>query len=155
MNMPLLADILQRVPPSRESRMSSAGFAAWVCWQDELDPAVAQTLQDYGGMSLAAERDQGLWFFFNADVLLALARLSVWATFNNLKASVIVFPAKLVLGNKRELGLSVETLLSNQSLQAAQKLDLWLHPQLREHGESIPGLAFEKKSLVSGMAKIA
>ncbi|MDR0238711.1 MAG: hypothetical protein LBI88_00590 [Deltaproteobacteria bacterium] len=135
--------------------MSSAGFAAWVCWQNELDPAVSQTLQDYGGMSLATERDQGLWFFFNADVLLALARLSVWATFNNLKVSIVVFPAKLVLGNKRELGLSAETLLSNQSLQAAQKLDLWLHPQLREHGESIPGLAFEKKSLVSGMAKIA
>ncbi|MCL2122841.1 MAG: tetratricopeptide repeat protein, partial [Desulfovibrionaceae bacterium] len=135
--------------------MSSAGFAAWVCWQDELDPAVAQTLQDYGGMSLAAERDQGLWFFFSADVLLALARLSVWATFNNLKVSVVVFPAKLVLGNKRELGLSVETLLSNQSIHAAQKLDIWLHPKLREHGESIPGLSFEEKSLLQGMARIA
>ena len=153
--MPLLADILQRVPPSKESRMSSAGFAAWVCWPDELDPAVAQTLQDYGGMSLAADRDQSLWFFFSFDVLLALARLSVWANFNSLKVSLVVFPAKLVLGNKRELGLSVETLLGNQALHAAQKLDVWLHPKLREYGESIPGLAFEEKSLLQGMAKIA
>jgi len=155
MYMPQLADILQRVPPSKASRMSSAGFAAWVCWQDELDPAVAQTLQDYGGMSLATDRDQGLWFFFNADVLLALARLSVWATFNNLKVSVVVFPAKLVLGNKRELGLSVETLLGNQLLHVAHKLDIWLHPKLREHGESIPGVVFEEKGLLPGMAKIA
>ncbi|MDR2696598.1 MAG: tetratricopeptide repeat protein, partial [Deltaproteobacteria bacterium] len=135
--------------------MSSAGFAAWVCWQEGLDPAVAQTLQDCGGMSMAADRDQCLWFFFNFDILLALARLSVWAKFNNIRVSIVVFPAKLVFGNKREFGLAVETLLSNQSLLAAQNLDIWLHPKLREYGESIPGLTFEAKNLLPGMAKIS
>ena len=135
--------------------MSSAGFAAWVCWENALDPAVAQTLQDYGGMSIATDRDQGLWFFFSFDILLALARLSVWATFNNLKVSIAAFPAKLVLGNKREIGLSVDTLLSKQSFHSSQSLDIWLHPKLREHGESVPGLAFEEKLLLQGMPKIA
>jgi tetratricopeptide (TPR) repeat protein len=151
----MLADLLQRVPPGKESRMSSAGFAAWVCWQEALDPAVAQTLQDYGGMSIAVERDQSLWFFFTLDVLLALARLCVWAKFNNLKVAIVVFPAKLVLGNKRELGLTVETSLSNQALHVSENLDIWLHPKLREHGEGIPGLSFEGKTLLPGMAKAA
>jgi len=153
--MPMLADMLQRVPPSKEGRMSSAGFAAWVCWQDALDPAVAQTLQDYGGMSIITDRDQSLWFFFNFDILLALARLSIWAKFNSLKVAIAVFPAKLVLGNKREIGLTVDMLLSNQTLHVPQNLDIWLHPSLREHCESIPGLVLEAKTVVSGMAKIA
>jgi len=153
--MPMLADILQRVPPSKESRMSSAGFAAWVCWQSGLDQIVPQTLQDCGGMSIVTDRDQSLWFFFNSDVLLALARLSVWAHFNSLKVSIVAFPAKLVLGNKRELGLTVDTLLSSQSLHVASSLDIWLHPTLREHGKSIPGLTFKEQVFSPGMAKLA
>jgi len=135
--------------------MSSPGFAAWICWQEGLDPVVTQTLQDYGGMSIIADRDQSLWFFFNFDILLALARLSIWAKFNSLKVVIAVFPAKFVLGNKREIGLAVDTLLSNQTLHASQNLDIWLHPALRAHGESIPGLGFEEKNFLSGMAKIA
>ncbi len=153
--MQVLADLLQRVPVARESRMSAAGFAVWVCWQENLDPAVPQTLQDYGGMSMASDRDQSLWFFFSADALLALARLAVWGKFNTIAASITAFPAKLVLGSRRELGLEVETLLSGQSILSGRNLEIWLHPKLREHGESLPGLVFQEKPAQQGMAKVS
>jgi len=153
--MPILSDILQRVPASKGSRMSSPGFAAWLCWQDSLDPVLPQTLQDCGGMAVIADREQSLWFFFNFDILLALARLFVWAKFNHLKVSVVAFPARLVLGNKRELGITMDNMLSSQTLHPAHSLDIWVHPALREYGESIPGLSFEDKIPLPGMAKIS
>lgn len=153
--MQILADLLQRAPAGKESRMSSSGFAAWVCWQETLDPAVPQTLQDYGGMSVVADRDQSLWFFFTSDILLAMARLVVWAKFNNIAASIAVFPARLVLGNKRELGLEVDTALAAQSLLSSENLEIWLHPKVREHGESVPGLIFQEKTAAQGMTKTA
>ena len=136
--------------------MSASGFVAWVCRQDDTpDPAVSQTLQDYGGMNLASEGNQDLWFFFNADLLLALARLTIWAKFNEVSASVAAFPAKLVLGGKREIGLEVETSLSDQSMFAAKNLEIWLHPKLCEHSDSLPGISFQEKAAVQGMAKTA
>lgn len=86
--MPQLADLTRRLPQLKEIRMSSSGIALWLCWQGDLNPAVPQTLQDYGGMTVVAERDQALWYFFSSDVFLALARLHIWAKFNNLPVAV-------------------------------------------------------------------
>jgi tetratricopeptide (TPR) repeat protein len=152
--MPTLNNLLQRAPASKAVRMSAAGFAAWVCWQDVPDPAVSQTMQDYGGMSIIADRDQSLWFFFSADILLALARLAVWAKFSNIQASVAAFPAKFVVGNKREIGLDTDAQLGNQSLLPSRNFEIWLHPKLRERGDGLPGLSFSEKTAVQGMAKI-
>ncbi|MDR0467172.1 MAG: hypothetical protein LBH94_07440, partial [Deltaproteobacteria bacterium] len=51
--------------------------------------------------------------------------------------------------------MTMETQLSSQSLLPSHSLDIWLHPALRELGESVPGLSFEEKNSLPGMAKIS
>ena len=96
--MARLADLLAHLPKSNEVHMSAAGHALWITWGQELDPAVPQTLQNYGGMYIAGEHDQSLWFFFSTDVFLALARLSGWARFQSIPVTIVHMPAKLLLG---------------------------------------------------------
>ncbi|MGJ3522491.1 tetratricopeptide repeat protein [Nitratidesulfovibrio sp. D1] len=149
--MPQLQSLLRRLPEFRESRMSAAGLALWLNWQGDINPAVPQTLQDYGGMTIAAERDQSLWFFFSADVFLALARLEIWGKFNSLPVAVQVLPARLLLGMKREISLSLENVLTTQELISPQEFQVWVHPRAREMGTGVPGLSFEKAAALRGM----
>ena len=65
--MPLISDLFQRLPSVKDVHMSSAGLALWICWEGDLDTAVPQTLQDYGGLSVVSDRDQSLWFFFRSE----------------------------------------------------------------------------------------
>ncbi|MEG2172404.1 MAG: hypothetical protein RRY29_04000 [Desulfovibrionaceae bacterium] len=149
--MPLIADLLTRLPTTKEVRMSSNGHALWICWQEDLDPVIPQTLQNYGGMFIVADRNQSLWFFFSIDVFLALARLAVWAKFNEIDANIELFPAKLLLGVKREVNLELDTLLTHQEILPNQGLELWIHPKAREIDHNIPGITFTKKMAKQGM----
>lgn len=149
--MPLIADLLTRLPKTKEVRMSSNGHALWICWQDDLDPVIPQTLQNYGGMLITSLRDQSLWFFFSTDIFLALARLAVWAKFNDIDASIEMFPAKLLLGVKREVSLELDTLLTQQEILPDEGLDLWIHPKARAIDHNIPGITFTKKMAKQGM----
>lgn len=153
--MPRLADLLDRLPKSKETRMSAVGHVLWICWQTDLDSAVTQTLQNYGGMLIVSDRNQSLWFFFTTDVFLALARLAVWAKFNELNVTIEHFPAKLRLGVKREASLEIDILLTQQEILPGQGLEIWIHPKLREGDYNIPGITFEKKNAKQGMTLIA
>ena len=152
--MPLFASLLARLPQSKELRMSAQGHALWICWHTDLDPSVTQTLQNYGGMFIVADRNQSLWFFFNTDVFLALARLAVWGKFNELRVSIEHLPAKLVLGVKREVGIAIDTALAQQELIPDDNLELWIHPKTRDKDFNIPGITFEKVSSKRGMANV-
>ena len=152
--MAQFADLLERLPQSKEIRMSAAGHALWISWNTELDPAVTQTLQNYGGMFIAMDRNQALWFFFSTDVFLALARLTVWARFNELPVSIVHFPAKLQLGVKREANVSVDTALAHQEILPSDGFEVWIHPKTHENDLNIPGITFEKKSAKQGMASV-
>lgn len=150
--MPQLADLTRRLPQLKEIRMSSSGIALWLCWQGDLNPAVPQTLQDYGGMTVVAERDQALWYFFSSDVFLALARLHIWAKFNNLPVAVQVLPAKLLLGMRREVGLSLDSALTAQEVLVPQSFTVWVHGRARESAIGIPGISMERTASLQGMA---
>lgn len=149
--MPRIADLLTRLPKTKEVRMSSNGHALWICWQTDLDPVIPQTLQNYGGMLITSDRNQSLWFFFSIDVFLALARLAVWAKFNDIDANIELFPAKLLLGVKREVSLEFDTLLTQQEVLPTEGLELWIHPKAREVDHNIPGISFTKKMAKQGM----
>lgn len=153
--MPVLAELLAKLPKSKEIRMSAQGHALWISWQTELDPSVPQTLQNYGGMALVSSRHQSLWFFFSTDVFLALARLSVWARFNELNVTIMDLPAKLMLGVKREISLDVDTSLARMEVIPGEGLELWIHPKTHETGINIPGIHFEKKSPKQGLVNVA
>lgn len=150
--MPQLTELLTRLPKIKEVRMSAPGHVLWICWQTDLDPAVPQTLQNYGGMFILGDRNQSLWFFFTTDVFLALARLSVWARFNELHVCIEQMPAKLLLGVKREVGLDLETSFTIQEIIPSAGLELWIHPKALVKDLNIPGISFERTSAKQGMA---
>lgn len=150
--MPLISDLLQRLPMVKDVHMSSAGLALWICWEGDLGSAVPQTLQDYGGLNVVNDRDQSLWFFFSADVFLALARLSVWAQFNSLPVSIEVIPGRLLLSVRREMSLAIDSNLSHQEIVVPQSLQIWVHPKAREAAGLQPGITYSRGTQLKGMA---
>ncbi len=152
--MAQLASLLASLPQSNEMRMSASGTALWIYWPSDLEPAVNQTLQNYGGMFIASNNSQSLWFFFNTDVFLALARLAVWGRFNSLQVSIQSIPARLILGGRREISIEVESILAQQEVMFADSLDIWIHPKSIGKDFNIPGITFEPVPPQQGMANL-
>lgn len=150
--MPLFSDLLNRLPIVKNVHMSTQGFVLWLCWERELDNAVTQTLQDYGGMSVVSDRNQALWFFFSSDVFLSLAKLAVWAKFHSLPVNIQVFPSNLLLDVRREMSLSIDPSLTTQEVIAHQSLQIWVHPKARELAGIIPGITYTPGIELQGMA---
>ncbi len=150
--MPLISDLLQRLPSVKDVHMSSAGIALWIGWEGDLDTAVPQTLQDYGGLCVISDREQSLWFFFSADVFLALARLAVWAQFNSLPVGIQAIPARLLLSVRREMSLGIESALAHQEMLVPHSFQTWVHPKAREAAGMQPGITYTKGTQVNGMA---
>ncbi len=150
--MPLISELLQRLPLVKNVQMSSSGFSLWLCWEGELDVAVSKTLQDYGGMSVSIDRNQSLWFFFSSDIFLALAKLSVWSKFNALSVGIQVFSSKLLLGIQREMSLEIDPSLSLQEILVPLTLEIWVHPKAKELAGIIPGITYVHATRHQGMA---
>jgi tetratricopeptide (TPR) repeat protein len=152
--MPQISLLLKQLPSLKESRMVANGFGLWVAWKGDVNPSVAQTLTDYGGMHITAERHQSLWFFFSSDVFLALSRLEIWARLNPLPVFAQVFPAKLLLGFKLEVAFSVDTTIAAQESLVPEEFEVWLHPKAEAVAKSIPGLAFKDATALRGLASV-
>ncbi len=150
--MPLFSELLNKLPKSKETRMSAQGYALWISWQGDLDPAVIQTLQNYGGMYMTSDREQALWFFFNTDVFLALARLYVWARFNPITVTIQLLQARFQLGVKREIGIDIESILEHQESYPHEGLELWIHHKAQEHVTNVPGISLNPTKPKQGMA---
>ena len=58
--MAQLSQLLARLPEGKDVHMSTMGHVLWVCWHNNLTPAVNQTLLNYGGMLVGEEREQAL-----------------------------------------------------------------------------------------------
>lgn len=150
--MPLIADLFKNLPFVKDVHMSASGIALWICWEGNLDNAVPQTLQDYGGLSVVSDRDQSLWFFFSSDVFLALARLAVWAQFNPLPVSIEVIPARLLLSVRRQMSLAIDTTLMRQEILIPQSLQIWVHPKAKESAGVLPGITYTRATQLKGLA---
>jgi hypothetical protein len=152
--MAIIHELLHRLVVPKEVRISSQGIALWICWDGDLDSSVNHTLQDYGGISILSDRSQSLWFFFSDEVLLSLARLSVWSQFHPLPVGVQVFSARLIVGSKRELSLSVDPNLQHQEFLPPQNLQIFVHPKVRESAQLLPGINYSEPTMISGMALV-
>lgn len=149
-----LNNLVKKVPRFGEARMVSNGFGVWVGWKGDLNQAVPQTLAEYGGMLLAQEHGQSLWFFFSSDVILALARLEVWVRFNPLPLFIQIFPAKMLVGYKLEVGINVEASLSAQEAIVPDDFEVWVHPKVRDQSRNIPGISYQSNKGYSGLASV-
>jgi len=149
-----LNKLIKKVPRFTEARMVSNGFGLWVGWKGDLNQAVPQTLADYGGMLLAQEHGQSLWFFFSSDVILALARLEVWVRFNPLPLFIQIFPAKMLVGYKLEVGINVDPTLAAQEAIIPEEFEVWVHPKVREQARSIPGISYNPSKPYTGLANV-
>ncbi len=143
--------LLEKLPKSNESRMSAQGYVLWFCWQHELDPVINQTLQNYGGMHIISDHEQSIWFFFNKDVFLALARLSVWARFNSLSASVELISGRLYFGVKGENTISLDSSFEQQDMYPGKTLVIYVHPKVLDKDANFPGITFSSIGLKQGM----
>ncbi len=150
--MHAISELLEQLPPIKDFHMSSPGTALWITWEGDLDPAVIQTLQDYGGMSIVSTRNQAMWFFFSNDVFLALARLAVWAQFNTLSVNIQALPTRLQLSVRRDMSLAFDASLIQQEILIPPKLLIWVHPKVFENAGNLPGISFTPKPEPRGMA---
>ena len=152
--MAKISELLERLPPVKVVHMSANGVALWICWDGDLDSSVGQTLQDYGGMHIGTDRNQSLWFFFNIDVMLALARLTIWAKYNPMAMSIQAFPARLLLSVSREQTLAIDIMLNAQEIIPPRSMQVWVHPKVSEQAANIPGLSFTKAPRLQGMTTL-
>ncbi len=132
-------------PQESNITITAEGYALWISWIEELNPHVTQSFQDYGGLLVKRENGQSLWYFFSTEILLALAKLYVWANFNPISLSVLAFPATLQVDAKKSLSLSIEKELQEQSISTLyNKLTILVHPKLQEDAAHVPGITYNK-----------
>ncbi len=147
-----IGKLVKKLPRFSEARMVGNGFGVWVAWKGDLNHAVPQTLADYGGLMLAEDHAQSLWFFFSSDVVLALARLEVWVRFNPLPVFIQIFPAKMLVGYKQEITLGIDSSLAAQESIIPDEFEVWVHPKVQEFSKGIPGLEFVPTKPYTGLA---
>lgn len=125
-------------------RMQADGIAMRLVWQGEKNPVVLQTLEDYGGIELAANANQALSFFFSTDALLAAARLAVWARFNSLGLTMQIFPARFLAGKSDEQAIIIDESLWQSPLPVPLVFSVWVHKSLQARIEGMPGLTLKQ-----------
>ncbi|MDL2267971.1 tetratricopeptide repeat protein [Desulfovibrio sp. OttesenSCG-928-G15] len=139
-----LSALRQQFSEVGDALLQTDGYALWMFWRGDANPIALQTLEDYGGMKLAEDGDQALFFFFTADVLIAAARLAVWARFNPLGMGLEVFPCRVAIGRGAEKSIIIDEAFWKQSLTAPSDLRIWSHISMAKTVEMIPGLGVHK-----------
>ena len=136
-----------------EVQMQADGYAIWMLWSGDINPVVLQTLEDYGGVHVAEDQKQALWFFFSSDALLAAARLGVWARFNSLPLTLQIFPVRFKVDRTGAMGMIFDESLWAQNIPAPQSFQVWVHSAVKQVVEGVPGLSLEAKPLPEGMTE--
>ncbi len=148
-----MRSLREQIRPLAEVRMESRGYALWLIWQGEANSVLLQTLQDYGGIKVAVERGQALWYFFSKDVFLAVARLEVWAKFNALPVTMQIFTATLSYGAGGAFDLDFHPDLWEQGQAVPQGFTIFVHPEAVESVGVLPGITLVKEDVFPGLAK--
>ena len=136
-----LAELRSLIPDIPEVIMQADGFGLWIVWQDEINPVIVQTLEDYGGVVTAQSETQALWFFFTTDVFLAAARLAVWARFNPLAVSMQIFSVRFKFGTHNAKAIVFNEELWQQNLIVSEQLQVLVHTSAVGSISGMPGLS--------------
>ncbi len=152
--MPTPAALKTQMPELGRLQMRAEGFAAWIAWSGEVNPVLVQTLEDYGGVLVAEERDSSLWFFFSIDAVLASARLAVWSRFNRLAVTIQIFSAGIQVDVDGKVALTVEDAFWSRQISTPSDFLVWIHTAVHEAVAEIPGISLSpaKEKLPTGMA---
>lgn len=149
--MPTLSALQSRLSGADDVQMKAEGYALWLVWTGEINPVIPQTLEDYGGIALVEEPQQGLWFFFSTEVFLAAARLSVWTRFNSLVMLLQIFPATFEAGEDYSRNIVFDKGFSAQNLTPRSEFQVWAHASLKGQVDAAPGLKLVESPLPEGM----
>ena len=153
--MYLLSDILKSLPKVTNPRLVLSGLGVWVLWSKKAITTTHQTLTRFGGIKIAEGSNQSLWYFQNAQVFPALARMLLWTHVHPEPVLCEVLPAKLILGERNEeITLSISNEFAEQKLTAGESFDVWVHPELIRHVSTFPGLGVEQRQPMFGMPPI-
>jgi hypothetical protein len=130
------------------------GYAMWILWHGEVNPVVLQTLEDYGGVKMAEEGRQSLWFFFSVEALLAAARIGVWARFNPLALGLQIFPAHFMVGHDGGKTLIFGEDIWRHDLLPPTEFQVWAHVAMKPVVDAALGLSMVPgKALPAGLDK--
>jgi tetratricopeptide (TPR) repeat protein len=153
--MYLLSDILKSLPKVTNPRLILSGFGVWVLWRNKAGSTTHQTLTRFGGIKISVGSNQSLWYFQNAQVFPALARMLLWTQVHPESVLSQVLPAKLILGESNsELTLSISNQLAEQKITPGESFDVWVHPDVIRHVSSFPGLGVEQRPPMFGMTPV-
>ena len=152
--MAQIETLLTQMQSPSDERMRAEGYALWMVWQGELNPVVSQFMQEYGGLSLEADENQALLFFFSTNVFLAAARLESWSRFDSTTLGIIIMPASLVMGDARSFRLEMEQSLCTQELPAPSAFGIWVHPDIVSGATAIPGISIAQKTPPPSLAAL-
>ncbi|MDR2076818.1 MAG: tetratricopeptide repeat protein [Desulfovibrio sp.] len=142
----MLQTLQEKFSEVRQLQMQADGYAIWLVWPGgEVNPVLAQTLEEYGGVRVAGSDAQALWFFFNTDVLLASARLAVWARFNHLAVFLSLFPVRIAVGTDGDRNLIFDESLWKQHQEDPQDFRIWVHVAMREMVDRQPGITLDQR----------
>ncbi len=141
--MPVFNTLFSHMTAPAVTQMRAEGYAVWMVWEGDLNQVVPQAMQDYGGLLLAREPGQALWFFFSTDVFLASARLETWAKFNSLSVGLSVSPATLLAGAGRGLALEEIPALPQNELPPPATFQVLVHKSAATAALSVPGITLE------------
>lgn len=149
--MSFLNTLLSQTMPKGEQRRITSGFVAWLYWDGDLNTVIPRTLQEYGGLQVAHEADQALWFFFTNDVLLGLARLQTWVKLRSAALTMVVMPARMGMTDARVKSIEIAPEFVSLGLDKPSEFCIWIHPKVREQGQGIPGLTFKNSPAVPAL----
>ena len=147
-----VSTLLQSLPHFQQSRLVGSGYAAWLSWTGAPNAALVSTLKEYGGVHMAHEANQALWFFPDSEVFRALARLQIWSRLNATPLLCQVLPATFLVGYDFSLSLSLSLDLTDQTATPGQEFAVWVHPKLKAAVEAIPGLDLKPGTSGGGFA---
>lgn len=147
-----LSSLLKSLPKINRSRMVVSGWALWVVWPETLNQAVGHTLKDYGGLCMAEENNQSIWWFPSAEVLRAVARLQVWSRMGKSALFFEIIPVTFMVGYGLEVSMSVPAELVNQKVPVPDSFEVWVHSKLENDVRAIPGLSLKEGNPDPGMS---
>ena len=149
-----LDELRSLLPSVGDIQVQADGYALWMMWHGDVNPVVLQTLEEYGGVKIAEESRQALWFFFSVDALLAAARIGVWARFNSQALGLQIFPSRFVVGHNGGKTLIFDESIWRQNIMPPTDFQVWVHISMKTTVDAALGLSMApEKALPGGLDK--
>lgn len=142
--MQSIHSILNNLPQISNKIISTPGFCVWICWRDGPDSYISQILEESGGLEIARNPHQSLWFFFSVEVTFyALSRVDVWGKQMAAGVTAFTFPGELIVGQRQTLRVEFDQIFEDITTENPKSLVyIYTHPILCPYATSLPNISF-------------